>query len=369
MGKDRILSLDIFRGMTIALMIVVNTGGAGASPYPPLVHADWFGFTLADLVYPSFLFAMGNAMAIVLDRPMQTGPYFRKVAKRTIELFLLGYLMYWYPFVHYDAAGTLAFNPIATTRIMGVLQRIAVCYGLAAVIVRFVPVKRIAPVCLAILMAYWALLAFGAPPGLAYDKFGNLGMVIDRIVLGANHMLTWDEGFEPEGLLGCLPATVNVLGGYLIGRRLLRKTQNHLTPILVASAVLIAAALVWNQWFPLSKKLWTGSFVLLTVGIDGIWLAALAAAYDLKKYRFAVKFFSTFGRHPLTIYLFSELLLPTLALTKPLFGTDPYAWVGIEIFQRLAPGPFGSLLCAVCFTLGCWLFGRLLLERKPPLRA
>lgn len=353
MGKDRILSLDIFRGMTIVLMIVVNSAGPGAPPFPILVHPDWFGFTLADLVYPSFLFAMGNAMAIVLDRPMETGAYFRKIAKRTAVLFLLGYLMYWYPFVHYDASGALAINPIGTTRIMGVLQRIAVCYGLAAVVIRFVP-GRIVPVGLGMLLLYWALLEFGAPAGLAFDRIGNLGTVIDRAVLGSNHMLTYDGGFEPEGLLGCLPATVNVLAGYLLGRRLIARAP--LRPVVLAGLVLVAAALVWSLWFPLSKKLWTGSFALLTIGIDCIWLAGMAAAYDVKKWRCAVGFFSTFGRHPLTIYLFSELLLPTLALAKPLLGTDPYVWVG-GVFQRLVPGAFGSLLCAIAFMLICRAFG------------
>jgi predicted acyltransferase len=366
MRSDRIVSLDVFRGLTIALMILVNATGAGAAPYTVLAHSAWFGFTLADLVFPSFLFAMGNALAFVLSRPMTDRQFRKKIFERVVLLFLIGFLMYWYPFVHFTAEGTLAINPLADTRIMGVLQRTALTYGLAALFVRRCSVKQIVLIGLGLLIGYWGLLLWGAPEGFAFSKSANLGSRIDVLILGQSHLLTWDNGFEPEGLLGTLPATVNVLAGYLAGR-LLQQAPDRCRAALLAAAcglALAAAGLIWSQWFPLSKKLWTGSFVLLTVGIDLIVLAALVLTFDVKKVVAGREFFSVFGMNPLALYLFSELLPPSAALLSPVLGGDPSYWIGVTIYQNLAPGPFGALLCAASYMLLCWVVGYGLYRRN-----
>ena len=136
---QRFLSLDVFRGMVIGLMIIVNTPGKGAALYSSLVHAQWLGFTLADLVFPSFLFAVGNAMSFTIQKPELAGSsaFWKKVIRRTILIFMLGYLLYWVPFFQQSPEGSWMLKPISETRIMGVLQRIAVCYFLVAIIMRY----------------------------------------------------------------------------------------------------------------------------------------------------------------------------------------------------------------------------------------
>ena len=198
----RNLALDVFRGATVCLMIVVNTLGPGPDPYPWLVHAQWFGFTLADLVFPSFLFAMGAAMSFTIRKATDEKAFLLRTAKRTGLIFLLGFLMYWYPFVHLNADGVLVGSPLSETRIMGVLQRIALCFGSSALLARYVPERRLAPVCVAILLAYWGLLAAFGRPGEMLTPFGNAAARLDRAVLTPPHMYhAGGRGYDPEGLL------------------------------------------------------------------------------------------------------------------------------------------------------------------------
>lgn len=365
MTSPRYAAIDIFRGLTIFLMIVVNTLGAGAAPYPVLVHAEWIGFTGADFVFPSFLFAMGSAMVFSFRREMSETAFLTKIVKRSVLLFAVGFLMYWFPFVHYDESGGLAVNAFVDTRVMGVLQRIALCYLLAALLVRHLKPWQLFAGGVAILLFYWGLLVFGAPPGEAFDKTANLGSQLDRFLIPASHLYHWDGGFEPEGVLGTLPATVNVVAGYLVCRWLTSSpaTMKRLSALCAAGIALVLLALLWAQWFPLSKKLWTGSFVLLTVGLDMVLLSLLVGAYDLFKLPRS-GFFEILGLNPLAVYLFSELVIPAQALAKPFLGSEPYTWLGIHIFQAVAPGALGTLLCAIAFTLFCWLFGYLLYRNK-----
>ena len=365
MPVQRNAAIDIFRGLTVFLMIVVNTLGAGAEPYPFLVHAAWIGFTGADFVFPSFLFAMGCSLVFVLKRPMRERAFLAKIGRRALLLFAIGFLMYWYPFVHLNPDGGFSLNRLADTRIMGVLQRLALCYFLAALAARYLSPKQIAVLGLAILVSYWGLLVWGAPPGEAFDKLGNLGTEIDRLVLGPSHMWHWDDGFEPEGLLGTLPATVNVLAGFLVCRTLIAApaTARRVLLLGLGGVALVAAALFWSPWFPLSKKLWTGSFVLLTVGLDCVLMAGLVALFDLAALP-RTRFFDILGTNPLAIYLFSELVIPTQALFKAVIKTDPYQWIGIHLFQAVAPGALGTLLCGLAYTMLCWLFGYILYRKR-----
>jgi predicted acyltransferase len=352
----RFLSLDVFRGLAVALMIVVNTPGPGAHPYPWLVHARWFGFTAADWVFPTFLFAMGCGMAFAFRQPTSHAAFAAKVARRAALIFLFGFLMYWYPFVrHAEAGWTLI--PFAETRVMGVLQRIALCYALAAFAVRYLGTRSLTVLSVLLLVGYWAiLLAFD--PADPFSKLGNAGTHLDLMVLGQSHLYRRDGGFDPEGLLGTLPATVNVICGYLAARYLTETPDRRgaVLRLVLAGLVLIVTALAWSPWFPIAKKLWTGSFVLLTVGIDLALLAALAAMLEGRPSNPATRVFQVFGRNPLVIYLFSELFVTTLRQFEVAPGVDPYDWVGSQ-FQALAPGALGSLLCAIAYTGVCWLLG------------
>lgn len=356
-AAERFLSLDVFRGLAVALMIVVNTPGPGAHPYPWLVHVRWFGFTAADWVFPSFLFAMGCGMAFAFGKPMPHAAFAAKVLRRAALIFLLGFLMYWYPFVrHVEGAWTL--SPFADTRVMGVLQRIALCYALAAFAVRYLSPRRLVSLSVLLLAGYWAILLAYGDPSDPLSKLGNAGTRLDLMVFGQGHLYRRDGGFDPEGLLGTLPATVNVIAGYLAARYLTQAPDRRRAVLLMALAglVLACAAVALNPAFPIAKKLWTSSFVLLTVGIDLILLAALAATLEGRAPNPAVRVFQVFGRNPLVIYLFSELLVTTLRQVEVAPGVDPYDWVGLQ-FQALAPGALGSLLCAIAYTGVCWLLG------------
>ncbi len=360
----RFLSLDVFRGLTVCLMIVVNTAGPGAKAYAQLVHAPWFGFTAADAVFPSFLFAVGCSMAFALSRPIPTGEFLAKVLRRTALIFLLGFLMYWFPFVH-KVDGHWALSPFSGTRVMGVLQRIALCYMLAAFAVRWLSPRLIVLLSVVLLLAYWAILMAFGDPAAPLSKLGNAGTRLDLFLIGQNHLYRKDGGFDPEGLLGTLPATVNVLAGYLAARFLKENPDSRRGMIRMAlvGVVLIAAALAWNPLFPIAKKLWTGSFVLLTVGIDLVLLAGLTALLEGKSPNPATRFFQVFGLNPLVIYLFSELFVVVLNMIPVGPDMGVYGWVGIHVFQAMAPGALGSLLCAIAYMLVCWLLGYVM-ERR-----
>ena len=363
--KPRYAALDVFRGLTIFLMIVVNTPGAGAKPWPFLVHAEWLGFTLADFVFPSFLFAMGSSLVFVMAKPMSNGQFLARSFKRAALLFLIGFLMFWYPFVKVTSDGQFAPFAFADTRFLGVLQRLALCYALAAPIARFLKPRQIVIVSVGILALYWALMVFCAAPGMAFDKVANFGSVVDRFLIPASHIYRWDDGFEPEGLLGTLPATVNVLAGYLACRWIVaaRPTVGRVQVLAFGGVALCITGLFVSAWFPISKKLWTDSFVLLTVGLDLVLLSFLVLMLDVIRLPHS-GFFEILGKNPLAVYLLSEMLILTLALTRPFLHTDPYRWLGVNVFQQIAPGPLGSLLCALAYTLLCWLFGYALYRKR-----
>jgi len=354
----RFTALDVFRGITVFLMILVNTAGPGAPAYPQLVHAEWIGFTLADAIFPSFLFAMGNAMSFAMRNPLPARAYLARLLRRGSIIFGLGFLMYWFPFV---AEGDDGWAPIpfALTRVPGVLQRIALCYVAAGLLVRWLSVRQILMACAALLLGYWAMLLFLSAPGMAYDKFGTIGTQLDLWLLGPGHLYKKDGGFDPEGLLGTLPAIVNVLAGYLAGRAVQREAVLSRTVRLmtVIGAALIVAGLAWSPWFPIAKKLWTGSYVLVTTGIDCIALAGVIALVEIAGIRRGTRFFLILGRNPLAIYLFSELFITAINLIPAGGDHGLYGWVGIEVFQRVAPGALGSLLCAFAYTMLCWAVG------------
>lgn len=368
-GAERFLSLDVFRGITICLMIIVNSPGKGAQLYPYLVHAKWLGFTLADLVFPSFLFAVGNAMSFSMNKLEAGGDsdFFKKVVKRTFLVFLIGYLMYWFPFIKQLADGSWVFKPFSETRIMGVLQRIALCYFFAAILVHYFSYRVQLFAGAFILLIYWFMLYWFGDEGKELTMVGNAITKLDLFLLGEGHVYKKDViPFDPEGILSTLPAIVNVLAGYWAGLFIQKKGKTYecLVGLMVASVVLIALALWWNLIFPISKKLWTSPFVLYTIGIDALMLSVLIYAIELRKWNVATSFFNTFGKNPLFIYLLSELLFITLMLIKLPSSQSVFEWTSIEIFQAVFPGAFGSFMTAIAFMLLCWLAGWWLDKRK-----
>jgi predicted acyltransferase len=367
-SSQRFLALDVLRGMTICFMIIVNTAGNESTSYPPLLHAHWFGFTPTDLVFPTFMFVVGNAMTFSMKKwdGLPNAQVNWKIFKRAFLIFLLGYLLYWFPFVRWNDAGQLHFKPFSHTRIMGVLQRIALGYFFAALMIRYLKPSVVYRLSFIFLFLYWfILLSFGGDH--PYDMLTNAGTKLDLWLFGPDH-LYHGEGvaFDPEGVLSTLPAIANVTFGYAAGKWVQQKgkTFEGLTKLLLVGVLFVFLALCWDWFFPIGKKLWTGSFVLLTVGIDCIILAALIYIIDFLQRTRWTYFFRVFGKNPLFIYLLSEVgvviisFIPIGAERTPL-----YEWAYQNIYRH-AGDYFGSFLFALSWMLFCWLIGYILDKRK-----
>jgi len=370
-NQNRFLSLDVFRGMTIVFMIIVNNAGSGAAPFAPLEHAKWFGFTPTDLVFPSFLFAVGNAMSFSMKKfeGLSNGAVVWKIFKRAAIIFLLGYLMYWFGDIQHHVNGGWSISSIGETRIFGVLERIALCYLFGALIIYFIKSKRtVVIISLFLLFGYWfALLIFG-DHSAPYGMLTNAGTYLDKWVMGDAH-LYHGEGvpFDPEGILSTLPAIVNVICGYFAGKFIQEKGKGYetISKLMLFGFLFIFLALCWNMTFPIAKKLWSSPFVLLTVGIDLVFISGLIYVVEIIKWNKGnwTAFFTTVGKNPLPVYLLSELLIVALGWIY-INHTDFPTWINKVLFQVVAPGAIGSLLFAICYMLVCWLFGKMLDNKK-----
>lgn len=350
--KNRYLSLDVFRGLDVALMIIVNSPGSWSTTYAPLLHAEWNGFTLTDLVFPTFLFVVGNSMSFSMKKyeSMGNSAVFKKVFKRTAIIFLLGFLMYWFPF--FDD-GQL--KPLAETRIFGVLQRIALCYMFASIILHFVKTRTAIWLSIAFLVAYHLILiGFGD-----LTLTGNAVLKLDEWLIGPNHMYHGEGiAFDPEGLLSTLPAIVNVIIGYLAGKFIQQNGQNYETiaKLMMVGFALVFAGLAWDLILPINKKLWTSSFVLLTCGIDLVAIATLIYFLDMRKTKGWSYFFEVFGKNTLFIYLLSELFIISL-FSINVGDSTLYRWIADNVFISWSGGYVGSLLFALWIMLTCWAVG------------
>lgn len=364
---QRFIILDVFRGMTIFLMIIVNTQGSGAVPFSQLEHATWNGCTLTDLVFPSFLFAVGNAMPFAFKKfeGSSEKTILYKIFKRSFFIFLVGYLLTWYATMHF-VNGHIAFASFSQTRVMAVLQRIALCYLFAALIAHYCSVRWIISMSIFILILYWVLLCIIGDKGSALTITGNAVRKIDLAIIGEQHMYREKAiVFDPEGLLSTLPAVVNVLAGYLAGIFIIKKSKTYETvaKLALAGLVLIFVGLCWNYFFPFNKKLWTSSYVLFTTGIDVAVLSLLFYFIEIKNIKTGTYFFSVMGRNPLFIYILSNLFLFVLILpvTNNMIFIE---WINATFFQRLTPGAMGCLLFSLAFTILCWFFGWIMDKRK-----
>ncbi|WP_286812833.1 MULTISPECIES: acyltransferase family protein [unclassified Maribacter] len=351
--KNRYLSLDVFRGMDVALMIIVNSPGNGDTSFGILKHAVWNGFTLTDLVFPTFLFVVGNAMSFSMKKyqNVASSEFLKKVFKRFAIIFLLGFLMYWFPFFE---NGSL--KPIAETRIFGVLQRIALCYLFASILLHYFKTQSVLIFSAIALIGYHIILMVFGDLSLT----GNAVLKLDKFIIGADHMYHGNGGvaFDPEGLLSTLPAIVNVIAGFFTGKFIQKNGQNFETiaKLIMVSGLLIIAGFAWDLTFPFNKKLWSSSFVLLTIGIDIFIISILIYLLDMSKPEKWTYFFEVFGRNTLFIYLLSELFIISLAEIS-MKGTTAYNWIADNIFIHIAGDYFGSLFFALWIMFTCWLVG------------
>jgi predicted acyltransferase len=380
---SRLRSLDVFRGLAVALMILVNNPGSWSHLYAPLDHAAWHGCTPTDLVFPFFLFAVGNALALVLPALRAAGPgvFWPRVVRRTLLIFGLGLFLNACPFVRWDAAGELVARHWETLRLMGVLQRIALAYGAAAAIVWLGGRRGALAAAVLLLLGYWAAcLAFG-DPGDPYSLQGWFGTAVDRALLGESHLYR-GEGvpFDPEGLASTAPAIAQVLLGWWVGEMLLRPGPGpeRVAGLLLWATVLLAAAWVWQGVLPLNKKIWTPSYVLHTTALAMMVLALLVQLIDIRGRATELAgwtgFFEVFGRNPLFVFVLSGVVPRVLALLRWPDGhapdgtpawTSPLPWLYKNLFAGLATDPRLGSLAYACATLAAyWLLAAWLHRRR-----
>ncbi len=382
----RLRSLDVFRGATVALMILVNNPGSWAHLYPPLAHAGWHGCTPTDLVFPFFLFAVGNALALVLPG-LRAGPpavFWERVARRTLLIFAIGLLLNAAPFVRWDEGGALVLRSWETLRFMGVLQRIALCFGAAAAIV-WLGGRMGALIATALLLGGYALAcATLGDPADPYGLIGWFGTAIDRSLLGAAHLYK-GEGlpFDPEGLASTPPAIAQVLLGWWVGDLIRREKAGAelVVRLFMIATALLAAGYLWQLELPFNKKIWTSSYVLHSTGLATLALAALFQWLEVASQPAALadrgpgwlRVFEAFGRNPLFIFVLSGLVPRVLGLLRWADGFNadgtvhwitPLPWVYQHVFAHLGSDPRGGSLLFAAANLAAYAALAVWLDRR-----
>ena len=360
----RLDSLDAFRGLTIAAMLLVNNPGSWSHVYAPLRHAAWHGWTPTDLIFPFFLFIVGVAMTFSLARRSaehgSAAPLLVAGWKRAAILIALGLFL--------NAFGT--WDP-ATLRIPGVLQRIGLAYAIALPIVLFVRPRAQGALAAAILIGYWALLTRvplpdGSAPSLEAGR--DLGAWIDRAVFGQAHLWAQSRTWDPEGLLSTLPAVATVLAGVFAGRWIRSRTrrQDVTTGLCTAAAAALALGWLWGLVFPINKNLWTSSYVLFTAGCAGLLLAGMHWIMDVQGRRAWARPLVVFGTNAIAAFFLSSLFSRVLGMVR--IPTDGGAvtlktWLWTRVFEPLAPPRAASLAFAATYVL-LWLAVLAVLHRR-----
>lgn len=377
--NQRYYSLDVFRGATVALMILVNNPGSWANIFGPLKHAPWHGATPTDLVFPFFLFAVGNAMAFVMPRFEQAGPavFWKKVIKRTVLIFAIGLFLNWSPFVKWEGESIVA-KTWENIRILGVLQRIALCYFFASVIVFYAKTRGAFVISGILLLLYWLICLLLGAPGDPYSLTGWFGTQIDINLLGVTHIYK-GEGvpFDPEGLPSTVAAVVQVIFGFLVGQYIQQKGKSYemLSNLLIAGLVLVFTGYCWDMVFPINKKIWTSSYTLYTTGLAILVLSTLIYLIEFKENKGAWgRFFDVFGKNPLFIFVLSGFLPRVLGMFRWVDHVSPegknvytsaFPWFYQHICKDIATDlRVGSLVYALCMILMYWSIVYLLDKKK-----
>lgn len=398
--NQRYISLDVFRGATVAFMILVNNPGTWSYMFSPLRHASWHGLTPTDLVFPFFLFAVGNAMAFVIPRLLKEGDrsFWRKVITRSLIIFFIGTFLSWFPFFHWvnnemvirGWEWTLESGEIRGIRVSGTLQRIAIAYFFASIIVYYAKPRTVAIIGIAVLLLYW-IITFIMNPEDPYSFEGWFGKNIDLQFFGEAHVYHGDGvPFENEGLVSTIPAIVQVIFGFLAGDFIRRRGKEAagmdqpggvhpiyktLTILFIAAAGLLFLGYVWSLDFPINKKIQSSSFVITTTGLAILTLATLAYFIEVKnKKGWWSRFFKVFGKNALFIYALSELVPKLSRLIRIPQGVgdngqtvfvSPLGWFYNNIWAHV-PGPpeLGSVLYSICIVLFFWIIGYWMDKRK-----
>jgi predicted acyltransferase len=406
--KQRYYSLDVFRGATVCLMILVNNPGSWSHIYSPLEHAPWHGLTPTDLVFPFFLFAVGNAMAFVMPRPRAGGDtaFWKKVVKRSLLIFAIGLFLNWWPFSRWQGDELVAngwtwvnsSGKLVGIRILGVLQRIALCYFFGSILVYYLKVRGAFLAGLILLLLYWLLCVMGNPVD-PYSLQGWFGTNIDMAILHDQHMYHGEGlAFDPEGIMSTIPSIVQVIFGYIVGDYIIKRGQavpvaaativddnaavvvteeqqlkenknrvlyQTLTGLFVAAMAFLLAGYVWSLNFPVNKKIWTSSYVLVTTGMAIAILATMIYAIEIKNVRnWVTRFFDVFGKNALFVFALSAFLPKGLRLIRLPNGTNakgeplyvsPWNWLYEKVYQYIPGAPeIGSLAFALTVIFFMW---------------
>jgi predicted acyltransferase len=374
--SKRLVSLDVFRGLTIAGMVLVNNPGTWSHIYWPLEHAEWNGWTPTDLIFPFFLFIVGVAIPLAFGKRIERGDsrraLFVKVLYRSVIIFLLGEFLAGFPY----------FN-LATIRIPGVLQRIAVCYFFAGIIYLTTRARTTAIIAIALLIIYHFLMTRGHAPGHYVgdlSKEGSLASYIDRTVFGPH---VWRQAvvYDPEGILSTMGALATTLFGVLTGYLIRDHDKTPIEKVAVMFVTGTGCVIIgwcWNPWFPINKSLWTSSYVFFTAGLALQFLALCYWLIDIKGYKAWTKPFVIFGVNAIVLFVGTGVMARLMGMTSGFMGKfvtlihvtkddgSPMAlqsWIYNHGFASwLAPNN-ASLAFAISFIL-LWLFLMWLLYRK-----
>lgn len=388
--SSRILAIDILRGITIAGMILVNNPGNWGRIFAPFEHAEWNGMTPTDLVFPFFMFVMGMCIYIAMrkfDFTCNKSTVY-KITKRMVLIYLVGLGIGWFAKFCFRWASPLeeaSFGeqlwymvwPFDSIRLTGVLARLAICYGITALLAVTVKHKNLPYIIVTLLVGYFIILMVGN--GFAYDET-NILSIVDRAVLTDAHMYH-DNGIDPEGLLSTLPSIAHTLLGFMVGSLLFKTTDKHsehtdvrtgiilskVVPLFVVGTILIFSGFLLSYGCPLNKKVWSPTYVLVTCGLASTLLALLIWLIDVKGYRRWSKFFEVFGVNPLFLFVLSDFFAIVFGAFRFTVNGTQTSIIGFMYNQVLSPifGEYGgSLAYAVLFLILNWCIGYQLYKRK-----
>lgn len=361
-SSGRLASLDIFRGLTVAFMIIVNNPGSWDYVYAPLRHSKWNGCTPTDLVFPFFLFIVGMSTWYSLKKYGNeiNGSSVLRILRRTVTIFAVGLFLAIFPLFGRD---------YSTLRIMGVLQRIALAYGIGAFLCLVVRREHLWILLAILLLLYWGLLAFfgGSDP---YSLTDNFALKVDVAVMGKNHLYHgFGIPFDPEGLLGTIPAVCTVIIGYFTGAITGKGSPAGKTVILIILLGMAAAGLgyLWNMIFPINKPLWTSSYVLFTAGIAMGVFSIIYLVADVLKFQVLGTFFMIFGTNAIFSYFIAGIWIKMLLFIQVHSGAQKitlYRWFYEKVCVPVAGDLIGSLLFAFIQMMIIWGVALILYRKK-----
>tara|TARA_R110001592_G_scaffold122672_1_gene329645 strand:+ start:3712 stop:4800 length:1089 start_codon:yes stop_codon:yes gene_type:complete len=357
MVKERILSVDIFRGATILLMVLVNTPGTWSNVYGPFLHADWHGYTPTDLVFPFFLFIVGTSIAFSYKGRKVNAEVYKKIGVRTLKLIALGIFLGAF-IIHFPF-----FKNFQDIRFPGVLQRIGVVFFFAAILFINLDWKKLIGVTAILLIGYWLLMTFVPVEGIAstLDRApNNLANWLDVQVFGSHN---YKADYDPEGLLSTIPSIASSLLGVFTGLILTSKQAKKATILMGLGGSLLIIGHIWDIVFPINKALWTSSFVLVTAGWANLILALIYYLTDVKKIEFG-SVFRYAGANAIIIYFLSSFISKIMGQIK-VGETSLHGW----LFQKVYVHDFlaletSSLLYGLSVVLFYSFVGYFLYQRK-----